>query len=246
LHPGDIRLILAAGVLLALHFATWIGSLKFTSVAHSLTLESTHPVIAILLSPLLLKERAEKRSRIAVVFTLLGIIIVAGVDLEFRTRQLWGDLLALSSALFVTLYLFVARHLRERIDLVTYLLYVYGAAMVVLLVFNFFIDASLYRYSWKVHFLLVLLALIPTGVGHSLLNWAARRVKAYKVNLTILGEPVLASILAFLFFREMPGKWFFVGAILILTGIGLAIFETSEVEQSSPEEIVDSGETNTH
>ena len=71
--------------------------------------------------------------------------------------------------------------------------------------------------------MMLLLALVPTGIGHSLLNWAARRLEAYKVNMTNLGEPVVASALAVLFFAEFPGVWFYPGAALILAGIAITL-----------------------
>jgi len=232
--------IFAAGFLLALHFVTWIASLKLTTIAHSLTLESTHPVFAVLLSPLLLKEKAGWRSIVAVLCTFVGILVIGGQDLAFSSDapfheyifsqqflggQLFGDLLAVASALFVTLYLFIARHLRSNIDLIFYLALVYGAAALILLVFNLAAGHSLINYPLRVHLFMLLLALIPTGVGHSLLNWAARRIEAYKVSLTALGEPVLASIMAYLFFGEVPYGWFYAGALFILLGIFLAMSE---------------------
>lgn len=233
-------LIFAAGFLLALHFVTWIASLKLTTVAHSLTLESTHPVFAVLLSPFLLKEKAGWRSLVAVLFTLVGILVIGGQDLtfssdasfqeyvisrQFLSSPLFGDLLAVASALFVTLYLFIARYLRSNIDLVFYLALVYGAAALILLISNLVAGYSLLNYPLRVHLFMLLLALIPTGVGHSLLNWAARRIEAYKVSLTVLGEPVLASIMAYLFFGEAPYGWFYAGAVFIVLGIVLAMLE---------------------
>lgn len=233
-------LIFAAGFLLALHFVTWIASLKLTTIAHSLTLASTHPVFAVLLSPLLLKEKAGWRSIAAVLCTFVGILVIGGQDLAFSSDvplqeyvfsqqflggQLFGDLLAVASALFVTLYLFIARHLRSHIDLVFYLALVYGAAALILLIFNLAAGYSLVNYPLRVHLFMLLLALIPTGVGHSLLNWAARRIEAYKVSLAVLGEPVLASIMAYFFFSEVPYGWFYAGAVFILLGIVLAMSE---------------------
>lgn len=225
LEKRDRLLIAVAGVMLALHFATWIASLKFTTVAHSLTLESTHPVFALILSPLLLKEKGDWRSVVAVILTFIGIFIIAGMEFSFQSDQFRGDLLAVSSALFVTLYLFVARYLREKIDLISYIVKVYGIAMVVLLNMNLFSRHPLFDYPWQVHLMMAFLALIPTGIGHSLFNWAARRTRAYRVNLSILGEPVLASFLAYIFFQEVPRGWFYLGAAFILLGIGIAVIE---------------------
>lgn len=218
-------LILFSGMMLALHFAAWIGSLKFTSVAHALTLGATGPIFALLLAPFLLKEHIDRRAIVAVVLAFAGIVVIAGQDFRIESDQFIGDMLALSSAIFVTLYLFVARMTRGEIDLMPYLTLVYGAAALILLIFNLAANHNLVDYSPRVHLLFLLLALVPTGVGHSLINWAARRIEVYKVNLAVLGEPLIASILAYFFFQELPLGWFYAGAALILGGIALALWE---------------------
>jgi len=219
-------LTLTAGLFLALHFATWIASLKFTTVAHSLIIESTQPVFAVLLSPFLLKEKAGWRTLISVFLAAVGIVIIAGQDLDFQGQEFWGDLLALISALCITLYIFIARGLRHRMSFIPYLAAVYFSAFLALLIFNLVAGSALFAYSWKVHLVMFLLALVPTGIGHTLINWTARRMEVYKVNIALLGEPVLASVMAYYFFGEKPYGLFYAGAIFIVAGIFLALTET--------------------
>jgi len=219
----DRALMALAGFLLALHFATWIGSLKITTVAHSLTLGATQPVFSVALSPLLLRESGERRGVIAALLTLAGVAIIAGMDLHLNPEMILGDALALSSALFITLYLFVARGMRHRINLIPYLMAVYGSAALCLGLSGLLLGEELVDYPARAHLMLVLLALIPTGIGHSLLNWAARRIEAFKVNIAGLGEPILASLLAYFIFGEAPAPAFYLGAVLILTGIYIAL-----------------------
>ena len=77
-----------------------------------------------------------------------------------------------------------------------------------------------------------LLALIPTGIGHSLLNWAARKIPVYKVNFSVLGEPLIASLLAYFLFAEKPYGFFYLGAVLILVGIVLALLDQSDINRN--------------
>ncbi|NOX38867.1 MAG: DMT family transporter [Calditrichaeota bacterium] len=230
LSGRHFMLVLTAGAMLALHFATWIASLKYTTVAQSLVLESTHPVFAVLLSWLWLKEKSSLRTGIAVAITFVGILIIGGHDVTLAPRYFIGDMLALVSALFVTLYLLIARYLRGHIDLSPYLFAVYGSATLVLLFMNLSVGHELIRYRWPVHLLMFLLAMGPTGIGHSLINWAARHIPVYRINLMLLGELILASILAYLIFQEVPARMFFVGAPFIISGIVLALTETSRTD----------------
>lgn len=223
LSRRSLQLMFLAGILLALHFATWIASIQLTKISHSLILESTHPVFALLLSPLLLRERGSWYAVIAAILTLLGIITIAGQDVFSFDGKFVGDMLALAGALFVTVYMLIARHQREKIDLIPYLIAVYATATLTLFILVIAGGYPLYHYSLQVHGMMFLLALIPTGIGHSLINWAARQIPVYKVNFSILGEPVIASVLAFFIFQEKPYGFFYLGATFIVFGIILAL-----------------------
>jgi len=218
-------LLPVAGLMLALHFVTWIASLQLTTVAQSLVLESTHPVFALFLAPWVLKERITGRALLSVLITLVGVLAIAGVDFRFQPAYLIGDALALSSALFLTFYLFIARSLGHVVGISVYLAIVYGSAAVVLLIPVGFGTLPLTQYPVAVHLYMLLLAAGPTAIGHSLINWATRFIPVYRINLMMLGELVFASIWAFTLFSEFPGVSFFVGAPFVLTGITLAIGE---------------------
>ncbi len=224
LHRRSKLLIGIAGLFLAAHFWTWIASVQLTTIAHALILGSTHPVFALLFAPLLLKERSSWRAALAAVVTMIGVLIIAGQDFQFAHGNLQGDILAVFSALFVTFYIFVARHQREKIDLIPYLIGVYTSASFILLVVILAKGLPLFSYPIRIHGIMLLLALVPTGIGHSLINWAARKIEAYKVNFSILGEPVFASLLAFFIFGEKPYGLFYVGAVFIVAGIFLSLF----------------------
>jgi drug/metabolite transporter (DMT)-like permease len=223
----NLKLYVLAGILLAFHFGSWIASIQLTKISHSLVLESTHPVFALLLSPLILKERGSWFAIFAAILTFMGVMIIAGQDLLALNGKFLGDALALAGALFVTLYMLIARHQREKVELIPYLIVVYSTAAVTLLVLAILAGHNLFNYSLQVHGIMILLAIIPTGIGHSLINWAARKIPVYKVNFSILGEPIIASILAYFFFSEIPYGFFYLGAGFILMGIFMALMEQS-------------------
>lgn len=226
------NLIILAGILLAFHFGTWIASIQLTKISHSLILESTHPVFALLLSPIFLKEKGSWFAIAAAILTFAGIVIIAGQDIFSFDGRFAGDILALAGALFVTLYVLIARHQREQIPLIPYLTAVYAGASLTLLILVILFGYPLFNYPLKVHGIMLLLALIPTGIGHSLINWAARKIPVYKVNFSILGEPLIASFLAFWLFGEKPYGLFYVGAVFIIFGIILALSDRTVVNET--------------
>ncbi len=217
--------IIGAGVLLALHFVTWIASLQFTTVAQSLILESTHPIWGLLFSWLWLKERPTWLAILAVILGLMGMVLSVGVDLAISWHAFIGDVLAVSSAVFVAFYLLIARRLRQALSLSAYLPGVYGSAALFLWITILVLGIPVVNYPPSVHFWMFLLALGPTILGHSLLNWAARHVRVYYVNFAMLGEPLLATGLAYWLFRELPPASFLPGAVLVVSGILVALWE---------------------
>lgn len=222
---GNLLLVFLAGIFLALHFVSWIASVQFTLISHALVLSSTHPVWALLLSPFILKEKGGWKAVTAAVLVMGGILLLVGQDWQAGEAQLQGDLLALLAALFITFYLLIARQQRGGADLLPYLIIVYGTASLLLLPVILISGFSLFDYPAQAMFSMLLLAVVPTGIGHSLLNWAARRLEVYKVNFAALGEPLFASLLGFFIFGEVPYGLFYPAAALILLGIGLALLD---------------------
>ncbi len=225
---ADRRTVLAgavAGLFLAVHFATWIQSLAWTTVASSVILVSTAPVFTALLSPWVLGERPGRRAWGAVGLTLVGSAILARGDLDLGPRALAGDALAVVGALAVSLYMMVGRRVRDRIGFAPYLGLVYGTGAAVLLVLALALDVRLSGWAAPTWGWLALLAIGPNLLGHGLLNWSVRRLRALTVQTAVLGEPVLATMYAAALLGERPALAFYAGATLIVVGVVLAARE---------------------
>lgn len=215
-----------AGVLLALHFWAWIASLQYTTVASSVVLVSMQPIFVATLSALLLRERASARQWTGIVIACCGAIVIglgdAHSDGSFSRSALFGDALALLGALFVSGYYVIGRSLRQKLDLWTYIGLVYGIAAVVLIAIVVLDPrADLIGYPARDWWIFVALAAGPMMLGHTGVNYALRYVPAYVANLAILGEPVGATMIAWLLpqLREVPSVMTIAGAALIGTGI---------------------------
>jgi len=219
-------LAVVAGVLLGLHFALWISSLAYTSVASSVVLVSTQPAFTAVLAPFFLGERPGRRGWLAVVLALVGTAILSRGDWDLGSGALFGDLLALGGAVTASVYLMIGRRVRERIGFWHYLLVVYGTAALSLGIMAVGSGTRLSGFPELTWVWFLLLAAGPNLAGHGLLNWSVRRLRALVVNLAILGEPILATIYAAILFNEIPGPAFYAGGATILLGIILALRTT--------------------
>jgi drug/metabolite transporter (DMT)-like permease len=237
LKRSDLGLALLSGFFLALHFAAWISSLAYTSVASSVVLVSTAPLWVALLSPLTLKEPLARPVMLGMSLALVGGVIVSVSDTcswgtaglgcpplaEFvRGRAFWGDLLALAGAWAVAGYLIIGRRLRRGISLFSYIFVVYGMAALVLVAVALLAGLPFFGYSPLTYLMLLGLALIPQLLGHTTYNYALAYLSAAYVSVAALGEPVGSSILAYFLLAETPSALKLTGAVLILAGIYIA------------------------
>jgi drug/metabolite transporter (DMT)-like permease len=202
-------------------------SVKITTVASSLVLGSTGPVWAALLGALFLRDRVTRRGAAAIALSLLGVAAMAGGDWGRGGPALLGDALAVAAALFAAGYLTVGRAVRDRLPLAPWLLGVYTIAAAALGLFALAAGVPLWGFDTRTWWMFALLALIPSTLGHNLLNWAVRHMETYKVGLATLVEPVVSSALAALLFAEIPNARFYPGAALTLGGVLLALWPRS-------------------
>jgi drug/metabolite transporter (DMT)-like permease len=226
LEPRRRRIAMVAGVALALHFASWITSLTLTSVAASVVLVSLSPVFAWGLSRAFLGERPTPRQSLGIVVAVVGAATIAIGDARHGGHAaLWGDLLALAGAAFGAAYFVIGRRLRAELHLVAYITPVYAVAAIVLLAWAALRGEAFVAYPARDWLIFVALAVGPMIVGHGGFNYALRYLPAYSVNVAALGEPVGATLIAWLLpaIAEPPGAAAVAGGTLALAGIALAL-----------------------
>ncbi len=233
LSRKELLLGLLSGIFLAIHFATWITSLEYTSVTNSVVLVSTSPLWVALFAPFFLREKLTKTVIFGMILTLLGGTIIAfsdscSWDAGIRCASLSGfgqaeafkgNFLALAGAWAVAGYLLIGRKLRAKMTLIPYIFLVYGMAAIVMLIILFIAGETLLGYSPITYLWLLLIAIFPQLIGHSTYNWALRYLPVALVAVATLGEPIGSSILAFVILKEIPTFLQIVGGVLILAGI---------------------------
>ena len=218
----DVILALLSGAFLALHFALWIASLSYTSVATSVVLVTTTPIFVAIASYFFFGETLSKQAILGIVVCLIGAALIGYGNWRLGPEPLLGGVLAFLGALAVAGYMLIGRKLRQNIGLLSYASLVYGTAAVLLLLSTLAFGYRLFGYSATTYMWLILLAVVPQVLGHSSLNWSLRFVSATLVTIAVLGEPVIATALAFLILHEAPTFTEVGGGILILAGIFVA------------------------
>lgn len=232
----ELLLGAVSGIFLALHFATWISSLEYTSVASSVVFVSTGPLWVALLSPVLLHERLARAAVFGLVIALAGGTLIGLSDActwdgalacpelgqVMQGGGMWGNFLALVGAWAVSGYLIIGRKLRMKLSLIPYIFLVYGMSAIALIIIMFAAGQSPLGYPPRTYGWIFLLAAFPQLIGHSTYNWVLRYIPATLVAIITLVEPIGSAILAYFILRETPSVGVLLGGLLILVGIYLA------------------------
>jgi drug/metabolite transporter (DMT)-like permease len=237
---ADVGLAAVGGVSLALHFWAWNASIHLTTIAASVTLVSLQPAVVAALSAIALREAPTRRQILGIAVAIAGAIIIAAPD--FRgglgpggNRPLLGNLLAVSAALTAAGYYTVGRRLRRSLGVWAYVAIVYSVALGTLVIIALARGIPLAPQPAREMAIFAGLAIGPMLLGHTGMNWALKYLPAYVVNLTVLGEPVGATLLGAIIpsIRQIPTINTLVGGAIVLGGVIVAAAGASR--RSSPD-----------
>lgn len=222
LSRRDRQATLGAGICLALHFATWITSLEYTSVATSVVLVSTHPLWVGLGTLLFQHDRVSRHTAVSIVLSVLGSLIIGAGERTHGTHALWGDGLALAGGLCAAGYLLLGRQVRQQLSLPAYATLCYGSAAILLWACVLALRFPVTGFRASTYAALLALALIPQLLGHTSYNWALKWRSPSLVAVSLLGEPLGSAAWAYLLFGETVTWTQCVGGVCILGAIALA------------------------
>ncbi|MDQ3216374.1 MAG: DMT family transporter [Actinomycetota bacterium] len=211
------RLPAFSGLFLAFHFATWITSLRLTTVAASSLLVTTTPIFVALAAWLLWRERLPSRAWAGIGATVVGVALVGGGGLG--GSSLLGNSLALAGGAAAAGYAMTGRSARLVMGTLEYAVIAYAAAAAALLVACLATDAALWGYDAATWAAVAGLVAGPQLLGHTLINFALRDIDVVSVSISIMAEPVIATVLALLLLKEAPPPLVVPGGLLLLAGI---------------------------
>jgi drug/metabolite transporter (DMT)-like permease len=233
LRPADRRRSAVSGLYLAGHFATWVPSLSFTSVASSVALVSTQPVWAALIA----RRRGEHVAPgvwRGIVLALAGVVVLTGVDLSIAPRALFGDVLALAGGVLAAFYVWAGADVRRRTTTAVYTTVCYSVAAAALLAICLVGRQSLAGYDGTTWAVLLAITAGPQLFGHTMVNLVLRSIGATTVSVAILFEILGSALLAWIFFDEVPPLSAIPAALLIVAGIVLVVVGSGRSQPAAP------------
>ena len=222
LSRRELRLALVSGVLLSLHFATWVPSLTLTSVASSTALVATQPVWAALIARAS-GHPVPRQAWVGMAIAFAGVLVITGVVVSLSGRAVAGDLLALVGGIFAAAYVTVGAQVRRTVSTTTYTLLCYGLCALLLLAACLVGGRPVVGFSVDTWTKLVLLTLGAQLLGHSLFNVVLKRVSPMLLSLLILFEMPGAAVIAALWLGQVPPWGVIPAAALVLIGVAVVI-----------------------
>ncbi|HAE42358.1 MAG TPA: EamA family transporter [Clostridiales bacterium] len=219
LSKKGVILAMVSGFFLAGHFATWISSLSYTTVSSSTVLVSLSPLFVASYNVIVLKERVLKIQIIGILVTIIGAVIISAGDFKISGDAIFGDFLAFLGAIFVAGYLIIGRNVRKNMALVDYVFVTYSSSAILLLALSVFLKIDLSFSSATNLTLMITHGLVSSGLGHTIYNWMLQYTTSTFVSTATLGEPVIASVMAYTFLNETPTLQTIIGGIIVIAGL---------------------------
>jgi drug/metabolite transporter (DMT)-like permease len=217
----DWTIVILAGLFLGLHFLFWMESLVYTAVASSMVILALQPLFVMIGSYFLFKEHVNLLTVFCLIVALMGSIVIAWGDIGISQNALIGDGLSLIGTFFASAYLLAGQKVSRKIDTNVYSIFVFFIGGTVMLVYNLINNFSLINYDTSDWTYFLLLAIIPTIFGQYIFNFLLKSIGATTVSVGIIGEPVLAIILAYLLLGETISSFQFLGSMMTLLGMGM-------------------------
>lgn len=244
---ADILACGLSGVFLALHFATWFESLKWTTVASSSVLGCTEVIFVALGFAIFLKGKIPKLGVLAIALSFGGSVILAlhdGGAGAVGANPLYGDLLAIACAVCVAINTLIGRVKRGNMSTTVYTFFTYLACLITLLILDGFTGTPLTGWPLKEHLIGLGLAVFCTLLGHSLFSWSLKYIAPSYVSAAKLCEPIFSSAIAIPLFHEVPGPIQLLGAAIILAGVLLyTVADNRQAEEEAAAAPQSSGKT---
>lgn len=233
IRARDWCFLIGSGFFLALHFLLWFASLKFTTVASSTIILALQPIVSLVGGFFLFKERTTSSAIATMGIAILGVMCIGWGDLGLSEQAVIGDILSFLSVIAVVGYLFIGQTTVKKVSHWIYSFTVFAFAGLFIAIYNVIMSVPFTGYSTWDWWIFILLAIVPTA-SHMINNWLLNYVNATTISMSILGEPVGASILAFFLLGEKLNVMQVIGSVLVLCGVSIFLLQQQKRTQKEP------------
>ena len=223
LAAADWMWLLVSGLMLGLHFLLWMASLSHTTVASSTAILTLEPILVLIGSFLLFRIKLPPLALAGMAIAIGGAGLIGWGDFGLSAAALKGDLLSFLGTAAVAVHMLIGKYAVARVSAFVYSFTVFLSAGLVLALYNAAAGYSFTDYPAAEWGNFLLLALVPTLLGHYLFNWLLGRMPATSVSMTVLGEPIGAGLLAWLLLGESITALQAASGGLLLFGVWLFI-----------------------
>ena len=223
LSPKNRNLTFIAGIFLGIHFYFFFQSIHLTTIANATFLGTLAPLFTLLFEKFLLKRPIQKKLLFALIIIFTGSILIVSDQFDTSSNYTKGNIFALICSLWIALAFMISENVRKESGTVSFSRTLFASAAFTLIIISFYTGDLLIGYSSKDYFGLFLLGLIPTIFGHGIFYFAIRYSQPTIVASFPLGEPIIASIIAFFLFGELVSSLIIMGGSLTIIGIFLLI-----------------------
>ena len=217
----NLNQTLIAGILLGIHFALFFGSIKLTTIANATFLGTLAPIFTFCIEKFILKRSHSNILIAGLIFAICGATIIVSNHFDFSSDHTIGNLLAVSCSMFLGAGFIISQNVRKEVGTISFARTLFSTAAITLLIISFIVDSSLIGYSWKNYMGLLLLGIIPTLFGHGTMYFAIRHVSPTVVAATPMGEPIMASLMAWFLFSESVSMITMIGGTITILGLFL-------------------------
>lgn len=224
----------ASGAMLALHFLLWMASLRYTTVASSTVILTLEPLMVMLGSYWLFRTKANSMMLWGMGIAIAGSVVIGAGDFRLSGTALYGDALSFFGTVAVAIHMLIGKKLRESMDAFPYNFWVFALAASFLAVYNVVQGNAFTGYESREWGIFLLLAIVPTLFGHYLFNWLLKYMNATAVSMSVLGEPVISSLLAWVLLKEALSAYQIGAGIFILFGVWLFLRYGEKADTPKP------------
>jgi drug/metabolite transporter (DMT)-like permease len=221
------------GLLLAGHYFTWFTAIVNTTIASAVVLCNISPIIILIITALILREKTTLKAIIGVIIALAGAAIITGGDYSFAGKAIYGDIMAFFGALFYALYFLVGRKMRKGINATVYVFIIFATCWAAFAIGMIATGTPFTGYSAKDYYNLFAFAMICQIGAHAVFNWCLGHVSPLYISTIETGESVFAAALAAILFAEIPTLWQWIGGGITICG--LLYYNYHDIDNQKPD-----------